>query len=86
MNVRDDMGELLDELKQQRDELKLRSHLFNLEVKDEWEDLEGKWQHFKSQSQQVAHATGDAGSDVLAAARMLGSEILNGYRKIAKVL
>ena len=35
-------------LKQMRDELALKSHLFSLEVKQDWAKLEKKWQQVQS--------------------------------------
>ena len=48
------MGEFEDlvaDLKQKRDELRLQIHLASKEVQDEWEELEQKMQEFSSRAE-----------------------------------
>ena len=42
--------DLLDELKQKRDELRLQIHLASKDAKDEWEELEGKMKDFAAKA------------------------------------
>jgi hypothetical protein len=42
------IGEVVDMLKEERDELRLKIHLGTMEARDEWSQLEKKWQLFTS--------------------------------------
>ena len=39
---KENLGELRDKLRQERDELRLKIHLATMEAKEEWEELEEK--------------------------------------------
>jgi hypothetical protein len=86
MTIGQDIDEMVQKLKQQRDELKLQAHLFRADANDEWEKAEKRWTHFQARSKQVGDAAGDAGEGIAEAARGLGREILAGYDRIRKTL
>jgi len=86
MTIGQDIDAMLAKLKQRRDELKLQAHLFKAETRDEWEEVEDQWQHLQSRVKQVKNAGGEVGEDLADAVRNLGSEMLEGYRKISKSL
>ena len=85
-NVTDNVDKLLDQLKQERDELKLKLHLAKEDLGDEWEKLEEKWSRFEAKAKSVGEATADASKDIGAAASLLGEEIKNGFNHIRKRL
>lgn len=82
MALKQDLAHLAETLKVERDELRLRLHLLKAEGRDEWEQLEKQWQHFQQKAGSVGAVAGEAAGDVGAAARLLGEELRNGYRKI----
>ncbi len=43
MNLKNELDELANTLKQQRDEIELQLHLASMEVKDEWQHAEKYW-------------------------------------------
>ncbi len=49
-----DFDELLEELKQKRDELRLQMHLASKGIKDEWEDLEEKMEDFAGEAKKFS--------------------------------
>ena len=69
------------DLKRARDEINLKLHLASLEVKDEWGDLEGKWQSFSERAE--VHRSADG---VGAALGSLGEELKQAYQRIRKAL
>lgn len=73
--------ELLEQIKQLRDELALKIHLAGMEAKTEWEDLEHKWSDFEAKARldQTAEGVGKAVS-------LLADEIKAGYERIRKAL
>jgi len=81
---KDDMKEMVENLKTQRDELKVKMHLAATEAKDEWEVLEKKWGSFESKSKQVGGEAAEASKDIWEATKALGAEIREGYARIRK--
>lgn len=83
---KEDFEKFWEEVKTRRDELRVQAHLAKAEMKDLWEELEGKWNEFEPKAKQVAGATAEASRDIAGAARELGKEILAGYDRIKKSL
>lgn len=79
-----DFDELLDELKQKRDELRVRMHLASKEVKEEWDDLEKKMEHFTGEAKQFADDAKlkETGSGLGDALSKVGHELKLGYERI----
>jgi vacuolar-type H+-ATPase subunit D/Vma8 len=74
------MGEFEDlvaDLKQKRDELRVKIHLASKEAQDEWEELEEKMQAFSSRAElgKTSEGVGDA-------LGKLGRELKLGYNRI----
>jgi uncharacterized coiled-coil DUF342 family protein len=81
-----DLKNLIDDLKQQRDEINVQLHLAKAEVRDEWDKLEPKWEEVKGKMVTVSEAAGQAAESVTAAAGLLADEIKEGYDRIKKAL
>jgi hypothetical protein len=77
---------LVERLQRERDELRVKMHLARLEVRQDWDELEGKWETFKSRYGGALKEAQSAGKDIGAAARSMLSEIRQGYRRIRKAL
>jgi ClpP class serine protease len=79
-----DIDDLLDELKQKRDALRVQMHLASKEVKEEWDDLEKKMDHFAGQAKQFADDAKlkETGSGLGDALGQLGHELKLGYERI----
>ena len=83
-----DVQELLDDLKQKRDELRLQMHLASKEIKDEWEELEEKMEDFTGKAKRFADdaklkETGEGLGDALG---KVGHEIKLGYERLKKAM
>ncbi len=76
------LDQLLEDLKQQRDELKLKMHLAKAEVMDEWDVLEQKWEHMKPRLETVQHEAAKTSKNVLAALELGVEELREGYHRI----
>ncbi len=85
-DAKDWIDELLEELKEERDELRVRAHLAKLEASDEWQELEKKLRKLESKAKDVGGAAADSGEDVGAALKMLGQEIKQGFKNVAQKL
>ena len=78
--------ELLQTLETQRDEIKLQIHLAKAELREEWLEIEKKWEHFKSRSERVLKEADSTASDVGDTFQLLGEELKEGYKRIKKLL
>lgn len=74
-----EIKELVEELKRTRDEVSLRMHLASMEVREEWEELEGQWDAFKARVdvEQTAEGVGSA-------LAQLGHELKGGYQRLRR--
>ncbi len=72
-----EFDDLVDDLKQKRDELRLKIHLASKEAQEEWEELEEKMQEFSSRAElgKTTEGIGDALGKV-------GQELKLGYKRI----
>ena len=78
MNEFDD---ILAELKQKRDELRLQMHLATREISEEWDELEEKMEDFTANAK-----LGETGEGVGKALGQLGNELKLGYERIRDAL
>ena len=76
-----DLGNIIAELKQKRDELRLKLHLGTKEAEAEWEELMGQWDKFLSVSQFEKSS-----EEVGQAARDLGMKMKESYDRMKKAL
>ena len=83
-----DLDDIIAELKQRRDELRVQMHLASKELKDEWEELEDKMQEFSGKAKQFADEAGiqETGEGLGDALKNLGNEIRLGYERIRDAL
>jgi chromosome segregation ATPase len=82
----DKMEEVLKKLKTERDELRVQLHLLKAEAKEEWDDVEKRWEHLESRMKRVGDAAADSGGEIAAAGKQLTEEIGNAYKRIRKSL
>ena len=80
----DKVEELVEELKQKRDELRVQMHLASKELKEEWDDLEKKMDEFSGKAKQFSDDAQlrETGSGLGDALGKLGHEIKLGYERI----
>ena len=79
-----DFAEVVDKLKTERDELRVRAHLLKSELRDELDALESKWDHLESRMGQLQEASKESAEEVGAAVKQLTEELAAGYRRIKK--
>ena len=79
-----DFDDMLEDLKQKRDELRVQMNLASKEVKEEWDDLEDKMDEFAAKAKQLAEDAKlkETGSGLGDALGQLGHEIKLGYERI----
>jgi len=79
-----DLNQLLQELKQRRDEMRVQIHLASKDIKDDWDDLEEKMQDFSAKTAKFSKdaklkETGVGLSDALV---NVGHELKLGYERL----
>lgn len=80
MNER--MESLMAKLAQERDELKLKMHLAKADAREEFQELEGRWESLKGKMKLAGEEAADASGPIKDSARELLNEIREGYRRI----
>jgi chromosome segregation ATPase len=86
MSTGDQIDKAIAEIRQQRDELRVRLHLAKAEVRDEWEDLEKQWEHLQGRLGVAGKQASEAAGNVGAALGLAVEEIRKGYRRIRSSL
>jgi chromosome segregation ATPase len=81
-----EFDDLLADLRQKRDELRVKINLASKEIKDEWEELEEKMEDLSGKAKQFAGEAGlkETGQGLGKAMGQLGQEIKLGYERIRK--
>lgn len=83
-----DFDDLVAELRQKRDELRVKMNLASRELRDEWAELEEKMDEFSTKAKQFAGEAGleDTGKGVGKALGQVGHELKLGYERLRQAL
>ena len=77
---------IAEDLKQLRDEIEVKVHLAAADAKDEWAELEKKFEHFRGRAKVVAETAEGAAEDVGEALEKVADELKKGFKKIRGML
>ena len=79
-----ELDDLIEDLKQKRDELRVKMNLASKDVRDEWEDLEEKMEEFSGKAKEFADEAHlkETGEGVGKALSQLGHELKLGYERV----
>jgi SMC interacting uncharacterized protein involved in chromosome segregation len=83
-DVRKQIKETLEQLRQERDELRVQVQLAKMEASDEWKEVESKLVKLEAKAKEIGGATAESGKEVGAAAKLLAEELRKGLRNIAR--
>ncbi len=86
MSLRERIEKEMEDLRAAREELRVRLHLGKLEARDQWEQLEKKWQHTEGKLKQLGDASQEIAEDVGEAAGLALNELKEGYAKLRRLL
>jgi len=78
--------QVMADLRQQRDELRLQMHLAKAEAREEWEELEKKWQHLETRLERAAGEAKASAENIGAAMETVTDELGAAYRRIRNSL
>lgn len=86
MVMREEFEKLVERLKTERDELKLKMHLGSLEIKEEFEEAEKKWNQLKNKASAIADDAVETSDEYIGKARVVGEELKKTYQRLTKRL
>jgi hypothetical protein len=86
MNTKQNFNDMIEKLREQRDDINVKIHLANMEVRDEWQELEQKWGQLVDKTKHLNKEVEPTVESVHAAISLLGEEIKEGYRKVKRAL
>ena len=86
VDVRERTSSLIEDIRRERDELRVKLHLAKLEASEEWQELEHKWERLEAKSKAIGAATAESSKEIAAAAKILGNEIRDGFKRIGRQL
>jgi hypothetical protein len=75
-------NQVIERLRRERDEIRLKLHLGKAELKDEWQALERKWEQLEGRMAGAAEEAREASREVGAAFGVLSEELSEAYRRI----
>lgn len=81
-----EIQDLVKELKEERDELRLQIHLAKAEALDEWDKTEKKWRELKKKVESATKEGKAASINIAAAAKLLVNELKEAYTRIRREL
>lgn len=83
---KEDLAQIAAKLKEERDELRVRMHLASMEIKDEWEELEKRWQHLEPKLAEAKDEVVETSRAVGAGLEVIAEELGAAYRRIRERL
>ena len=83
---KEDLAQIAARLKAQRDELRVQIHLATMEAKDEWEELEKKWQQLEPRLAEAKDGVVETSRTVGAGLEVVAEELGAAYRRIRERL
>jgi SMC interacting uncharacterized protein involved in chromosome segregation len=83
-DIRKQVKETLEKLKQERDELRVKVSLAKLEASDDWKAIEGKLAKLEAKTRELGTATAESAKDVGAAVKLLAEEVRDGFKNIVR--
>ena len=79
---KENLAEVWTKLRQERDELRLKIHLGTMEAKEEWDEVEKKWQRFESKASEKKDELVETSRDIGEGVELIAKELGAAYRRI----
>lgn len=80
------LGELINKLKNERDELKLQMHLASMDAKDEYDRISRKVDALSDQYEPLKDAMEETAENVFSALGLAADELKAGYERVRKAV
>ena len=85
-DAKSSLDQLLSNLKQERDELKLKMHLASMDAKDEYNRLVDKCDQLSKEYEPVSKAVEDTTENVFSALGMVAEELKIGFDRVRNAI
>ncbi len=82
MELQKELSDLVETLKTERDELMVKLHLASMDIKDEFNDLDEKWDLISEKASEAANDAVEVSEDAIAKAKVVGEELKEAYQRI----
>ncbi len=79
---KENLAEVWTKLRQERDELRVKIHLGTMEAKEEWDEVEKKWQRFESKAAEKKDELVETSRDIGEGVELIAKELGAAYRRI----
>ncbi len=86
MNLKKELDELTESLKQQRGEIFVQIHLASMDAKQEWQKAEKNWDKFVDGLGVVTDESKETSAELLHATKVIGDELKQTYKRIVERL
>jgi len=86
MSLKEDFENVLKRLQTERDEANLKLHLASMEARQEFEEAEQQWRNLKAKAADIRDESVETSEEFIANAKIVGEELKETYRRIAKRL
>lgn len=83
---KEDIDQMIEKLRRQRDELKVKIHLAKADAVDEWAVVEKKYAQLKTKSESMAVTGGEVAKEIGETIKEISEDIMNGYERISKIV
>lgn len=86
MDMKEEFARLVEKLKMERDEIKLKLHLASMDARKEFEATEKQWSQLKIKASEIADDAMETSEELIAKSKIVGEELKETYRRISKRL
>ena len=76
------LAEVVERLRKERDELRVKLHLGGMEAKEQWDELEKKWNTLEARAGQAKQEVAEKAGDTRAALGVIATELEAAYHRI----
>ena len=76
-----EIDRLKQDLERNRDEIRVKMHLASMDAKEEWTELEKKWEHFIAEAR-----VSESAQNVGGALEKLGHELKDAYKRLREAI
>ena len=86
MEMKEEFNKLIEKLKMERDEVKLKIHLASMDAKKEFESAEKQWGQVKNKASEIADDAVETSEEFITKSKVVGEELKETYKRISKRL
>ncbi len=86
MEMKEEFAKLVEKLRTERDEIKLKLHLASMDAKKEFEATEKHWSQLKTKASDITDDAKETSEEFITKSKIVGEELKETYRRILKRL